>query len=131
MKRHSTDLVSLVFGLIFLAASGWWLAGQYVHIDVPHLGWITAAVLIGLGLLGLLGSLRGERPEPAPASAVPAPVPMAMTRPTSAPPSFRTDTTPDDGPDKAPDKAPDNGPNIGPDDGPDDGPQDAPSTDFR
>jgi hypothetical protein len=127
MKRHSTDLVSLVFGLIFLAASGWWLAGQYVHIDVPHLGWITAAVLIGLGLLGLLGSLRGERPEAAPASAVPAPVPMAMSRPTSAPPGVRTDNTPDDGPTIGPD----NGPTIGPDNGPDEGPQDAPSTDFR
>ena len=114
MKRHSTDLVSLVFGLIFLAASGWWLVGQYVHVDVPHLGWITAAVLIGLGLLGLLGSLRGERVEPA--SAAPAPVSMSMTRPTSAPPSSR----PDDGP-------------AGPDgpDGPDEGPQDAPSTDIR
>jgi hypothetical protein len=71
MKRHSTDLVSFVFGVIFLAVAGWWLLDQYVHIDVPHLGWITAAVLIGLGVLGLAGSLRRERSEPV--SATPAP----------------------------------------------------------
>jgi hypothetical protein len=83
MKRHSTDLVSLVFGVIFLAAAGWWLVGQYVHIDVPHLGWITAAVLIGLGVLGLAGSLRGERREPAAAPTSAPTVQMTPVPPTA------------------------------------------------
>ena len=84
MKRHSTDLVSLIFGVIFVAAAGWWLVGQYVHIDVPHLGWITAAVLIGLGVLGLAGSLRRERAEPV-SSAAPTTAPPAEQGPQDAP----------------------------------------------
>jgi uncharacterized oligopeptide transporter (OPT) family protein len=71
MKRHATDLVSLVFGLIFLAISGWWLAGRFVDIQVPHLGWFAAGALILLGLLGVAGSLRGDR-TPAPISTPPA-----------------------------------------------------------
>jgi hypothetical protein len=87
MKRHSTDVMSLVFGVIFLGVAGWWLLGQYVTIDVPHLGWIAAAVLIILGVLGLAGSLRGERPAPTPVTAPTsgptvemAPVPPASAR---------------------------------------------------
>jgi hypothetical protein len=87
MKRHSTDLMSLVFGVIFLGVAGWWLVGQYVTVDVPHLGWITAAVLIVLGILGLAGSLRGERPAATPVTAPTsgptvemAPVPPASAR---------------------------------------------------
>ena len=159
MKRHSTDLVSLVFGVIFLAASGWWLAGRYVHLDVPHLGWITAAVLIGLGLLGLFGSLRGERTERTePGTAAPAPA--AMTRPTSAPPAFRPANEPAFRPADEPTFRPADAPAFRPADepafrpadepserrderdeqpaqssheaeGPDDGPQDAPGTDIR
>ena len=89
MKRHSTDLVSFVFGVIFLAAAGWWLVSQFVHVDVPHLAWITAAVLIGLGVLGLASSLRREREpgsdQPASVSAAPASAPPAEQGPQDAP----------------------------------------------
>jgi hypothetical protein len=64
MKRHSTDLVSLAFGLIFAGIAGWWLVGRYipdVHVSVPYLGLILAGALIVLGLLGVAGSLRRER----------------------------------------------------------------------
>jgi hypothetical protein len=62
MKRHSTDLVSLTFGLIFAAIAGWWLVGRSVpNVNVPNLGLIIAAGLIALGLLGVVGSLRHER----------------------------------------------------------------------
>jgi len=61
MKRHSTDLVSIIFGVIFLAIAGWWLLGRYVHLNVPHGGWVLAAALILVGLLGVVGSLRGDR----------------------------------------------------------------------
>jgi hypothetical protein len=70
MKRHATDALSLVFGLIFLAIAGWWLIGRYVNIDIPNLGWIAAVALIVLGLLGVAASLRrgdrGDRGEEAP-----------------------------------------------------------------
>jgi hypothetical protein len=88
MKRHSTDLMSLVFGVIFLGVAGWWLAGQYVNIDVPHLGWITAAVLIVLGVLGLAGSLRGERPAAAPVTAPTSGPTVEMTPVPPAPATF-------------------------------------------
>ena len=122
MKRHSTDLVSLVFGVIFLGAAGWWLVGQYVTIDVPHLGWITAAVLIGLGILGLAGSLRGDRPAvtaAAPTSGATAPTastadrrPRRPIRPRCRPchrsrPTFGGDSRPDEEPRDAPSTDPD------------------------
>jgi hypothetical protein len=59
MKRHPTDTVSLVFGLIFLGIVGLWVVGLFVDIDIPHLGWIAALGLIVLGLLGVVASLRG------------------------------------------------------------------------
>ena len=124
MKRHSTDLMSLVFGVIFLGVAGWWLIAQYVTIDVPHLGWITAAVLIILGVLGLAGSLRGERPAATPVTAPtsgptvqmapvpPAPATFGAERP-SAPASFgetpREEAPGDDTPRDAPSTDQDNG----------------------
>lgn len=61
MKTHRTDVVSLVFGLIFLAIVGWWLLSRTVTVGLPALGWIAAAALIFLGVVGLLGALRGNR----------------------------------------------------------------------
>ena len=63
MKRHSTDLVSLAFGILFFGIAGWWLVGRYVldvHLNVPNLGLIMAGALVVLGLLGVVGSLRRE-----------------------------------------------------------------------
>ncbi|GEM_PF-2301097 len=65
MKRHSIDVVSLVFGVLFIAIAGWWLLSRYVDVNwnVPNLGWIAAGALILLGLLGVVASLRGgDRP---------------------------------------------------------------------
>ncbi len=59
MKRHTTDTVSLVFGLIFLGIVGLWVVGLFVDVDIPHFGWIAALGLIVLGLLGVVASLRG------------------------------------------------------------------------
>jgi hypothetical protein len=70
MRRHATDMVSLVFGIIFLIIAGWWLMTRYVQITIPNLGWVAAAALIAIGALGIVGSLRGDRSakpvEPAP-----------------------------------------------------------------
>jgi hypothetical protein len=63
MKRHGTDIVSLVFGLVFVSLAGWWVLGHFVHLTVriPHLGWLTAGILILVGLLGVAASLRRDR----------------------------------------------------------------------
>jgi hypothetical protein len=79
MKRHTTDLISLVFGLAFVGIAAWWLVSLYFDLRVPHLGWFAAGGLILFGLFGVVASLRGgestappvepvqrdEEPEPA------------------------------------------------------------------
>lgn len=61
LPRHGTDAVSLIFGLVFLLIAGWWLFGRAVSFNVPNLGWLVAAALILMGLLGIAGSLRGDK----------------------------------------------------------------------
>ena len=61
LNKHHTDGLSLVFGVVFLVAVGWWLVGGEVSVRGTGLGWIVAAVLIVFGVLGLLGALRGDR----------------------------------------------------------------------
>jgi hypothetical protein len=69
MKRHSTDVVSLIFGLLFVAVAAWWAASYYLNWalnwNVPNFGWIAAGALIVLGLIGVVASVRRDRPEPA------------------------------------------------------------------
>jgi hypothetical protein len=148
MKRHSTDLLSLVFGVIFLGVAGWWLIAQYVTINVPHGGWITAAVLIVLGVLGLAGSLRGERPAATPVTAPTsgptvemAPVPPTFNERLSMP-TAHGDAAREEGPPPATFGERPSGPatfgETAPEDAPEqDTPRDAPSkdddngTDFR
>jgi hypothetical protein len=59
MKRHTTDLVSLVFGIAFVGIAAWWLVSLYFDLSVPHLGWFAAGGLILFGLFGVVVSLRG------------------------------------------------------------------------
>ena len=61
MKTHRTDGLSLGFGLMFLATAAWWLFGRMLRIPLPALGWVVAAALIGFGLVGLVGAVRGGR----------------------------------------------------------------------
>jgi hypothetical protein len=60
MKAHRTDGLSLAFGLVFLAAVGWWFFGRTVDLALPQLGWFAAAALIVFGALGLFGALRSD-----------------------------------------------------------------------
>ena len=70
------DLVSLFFGILFLAVAGWWAASYFLDLtwtldlNLPNLGWFVAGGLILLGVIGILSSLRRDRPPaqpPAPA----------------------------------------------------------------
>ena len=65
MKRHRTDAVSLAFGAVFLLVAGWWAIGRTIDVGLPALGWAVALGLIVIGVLGLLGALRGGHREPA------------------------------------------------------------------
>lgn len=60
MKAHRTDLLSLAFGLLFLAIAAWGLLAQVLGLVVP-LGWLLAGVLVVIGVLGLLGAVRAAR----------------------------------------------------------------------
>jgi hypothetical protein len=62
MKRHPTDTVSLVFGLLFAAVVGFW-ALHAVTDSTPRLpaAWIGAIALLIIGVVGLVGSLRPQR----------------------------------------------------------------------
>jgi hypothetical protein len=78
MKAHRTDGLSLTFGLIFLAATAWWLLAQVVDLSLPNAGWFVAGALILLGALGLIGALRGNQApakEPGPTANQAAPTP--------------------------------------------------------
>jgi len=89
MKRHRTDVVSLVFGLLFLASAGWWAVAYYldwtVNWNVPNFGWFAAGGLILLGLLGVAASLRRDRPEPALAEGPALTQPAGWDRPEPVP----------------------------------------------
>lgn len=60
MRRHETDYVSLVAGGLFLVVAAAHFATQ--GTDVVTLQWTVAGLLVMLGLLGLVGALRGSQP---------------------------------------------------------------------
>ncbi|WP_412541564.1 hypothetical protein R8Z50_03095 [Longispora sp. K20-0274] len=64
MKPHRLDSVSLVFGLLFLSLTGWWVLGQVVHVSGSTLAWTGAAALVGIGILGIAASIIGNRTRP-------------------------------------------------------------------
>lgn len=59
--RHDTDVVSLVFGTLFLGVALFWgLAGDAA---LPGRSWYLPVLLIVVGAVGLL-SARTSRPDP-------------------------------------------------------------------
>ena len=63
MKKHRTDGLSLVFGVVFVLVAAWLLLGRTVHIGLGTLAWVIAVALIAIGGVGLLGALRGRDSE--------------------------------------------------------------------
>jgi hypothetical protein len=98
MKRHSLDVLSLVFGVIFLLVAGSWIIRRSTDVDLPGAGWFIAGALIIAGLFGIVSSLRGSQPkepkeEPAaftPASGYEAPE-YAQADTTASLPPYRAD----------------------------------------
>ena len=60
--RHARDAVSLVLGLLLLSVAALYLVHDLsdVHLD---LRWVGPALLIGIGLAGLGGSVRRRDPR--------------------------------------------------------------------
>ena len=64
MKAHDTDVVSLVFGLLFLGVSAMWPLVHYDILGLPGLEVAAPVLLVSVGLAGLmasLGRLRRDR----------------------------------------------------------------------
>ena len=72
MKPHRTDMVSLIFALIFLALAGWWFAARLLEFSLPSLAWLGAGALVVVGLLGVIGALTAPRRRGAGADQPPA-----------------------------------------------------------
>ncbi len=99
MKAHRTDLVSFVFGLLFVGLALWWLLAQILGLALPAVGWFLAGALVLIGLLGLVGAVRSARttdagspadgsaatPTPAPADPAGRPVSGQVSGPTGSP----------------------------------------------
>lgn len=68
MKRHDTDVVSLMFGLLFLGVSAMWPLVHYDVLGLPGLGVAAPILLVSVGLAGLVASLnrirRADRNKP-------------------------------------------------------------------
>ena len=60
MRRHDLDLVSLIAGVVFTLVALSHLVGAATG-DHLALAWLAPVVLVGLGVAGLAGALRGTR----------------------------------------------------------------------
>jgi hypothetical protein len=64
VKRHEVDVVSLVFGLLFVGVSLMWPLVQFDVLGLPGLEVAAPVLLVSVGLAGLmasLGRLRRDR----------------------------------------------------------------------
>jgi hypothetical protein len=61
MKRHSLDVLSLVFGLIFLGIAASWIVRHNWNLQMPDAGWYVAGALIVAGLFAIISTLRPGR----------------------------------------------------------------------
>lgn len=60
-QRHATDVVSLVFGIIFAGFTLVWALEESDQVTDGHAWWAGPLVLIVAGAAGLLASLRSTR----------------------------------------------------------------------
>lgn len=62
MKRHDTDLVSLVFALVFLLVAAMWPLWTVGVLDTESLRWVPASALVLIGIVGVTLSILRSRP---------------------------------------------------------------------
>jgi hypothetical protein len=63
VRRHETDVTSLVFGVIFAGVAAVWALVETDVVNLDNLTVLGPAVLVLAGLVGLVASLRGSRPR--------------------------------------------------------------------
>lgn len=61
MKWHTTDGVSLAFGLFFLGIAGFWLVMEVSRLDAATAAWAALCGLFTYALLGLAGITAAAR----------------------------------------------------------------------
>lgn len=63
MKSHPLDLISLVFGMIFIAAAVLWLVTEVGSLPRHALLWVVPGGLVLVGAAGIAHALRSPRPH--------------------------------------------------------------------
>ncbi len=74
MKRHNTDALSLIFGLLFLSGGAWWAILQVLGASHVPVTLAVAITLVVVGAVGLATAVPRRRTSPPPTSqpAIPA-----------------------------------------------------------
>ena len=70
MKKHGTDLLSLIFGLIFAALVAWWAIYRVADVDTDG-RWLLVGGLAVLGVVILAGTVGRQATRPAPVEQAP------------------------------------------------------------
>lgn len=66
MRRHDTDVVSLLAGLLFVAVAAAQLLASASDVELDG-QWVLPMLLVLLGLVGLASAVRGSRSTEQPA----------------------------------------------------------------
>lgn len=61
MNRHVSDIVSLIFGIVFVGLAAGWMVNQWLALTLPSAGWIAASCLVLFGALGLITTVVHRR----------------------------------------------------------------------
>lgn len=61
MKPHPLDLISLVFGVIFIGAAVLWLMSERGLLSPHALLWTIPGGLVLIGVAGIVHTLRASR----------------------------------------------------------------------
>ncbi|GAA1669073.1 hypothetical protein [Fodinicola feengrottensis] len=82
MKRHETDALSLIFGLLFLAGAAWWGIYEIFQASEVPVTLAVAITLVVIGAVGLMTAVPRRRTAIQPAVIQPAVIPAEPVVPT-------------------------------------------------